>query len=237
MKKNEPKENQLLNLLFNIAIPVIILIKFSKEDYLGPVAGLIIALLFPLVYGAYDFIKRRSYNFYSAVGLISILLTGGIGLLKLDAKWLAIKEAGVPLILGIIVLLSLKSPFPFVKKMLFAVIDEEIVNAALQKKHNQAKFQHKLISATYWIVAVFCVSAALNYILAKIIVVSPSGTEEFNAEIGRMTALSFPVIALPVTIMMIVVIIFLLRDLIKLTGLSEEELVKQKEDGVNTKKK
>ncbi len=35
------------------------------------------------------------------LGLISVLLTGGIGLLELDPQWLAIKEAAIPGIIGI----------------------------------------------------------------------------------------------------------------------------------------
>ena len=227
MKKNAQKENQLLSLLFNIIIPVIILTKFSKDAYLGPVAGLIIALLFPLVYGLFDFIKRRNFNFFSVVGLISILLTGGIGLLKLDNQWLAVKEAGVPLILGVLVLLSLKSPFPVIKKLLFTAIDEDRVNAALHKNDKQEIFTKKITSATYWLAAVFCLSAGLNYALAKIIVTGSPGSVEFTAQLGRMTALSFPVIALPVTIMMMIVIYSLLLNVMKLTGLSDADLLKE----------
>ena len=36
----------------------------------------------------------------------------------------------------------------------------------------------------------FFLSAVLNYSLAKILVKSQPGTEAFNAELGRMTALS-----------------------------------------------
>ena len=67
----------------NIVIPVIILVRFSGEDQLGPVNGLLVALAFPVGYGLYDFIVRRGFNPYSMLGFASVLLTGGIGLLKL----------------------------------------------------------------------------------------------------------------------------------------------------------
>ena len=37
----KPGESQLLSLVINIAIPAIILMKFSGENHLGPVAGLL----------------------------------------------------------------------------------------------------------------------------------------------------------------------------------------------------
>ena len=68
---------------------------------MGPVYGLLVALAFPVGYGIYDFVVRRGFNFYSALGFVSILLTGGIGLLKLPVEWLAIKEAAVPFVIGV----------------------------------------------------------------------------------------------------------------------------------------
>jgi hypothetical protein len=35
------------------------------------------------------------------LGFVSVLLTGGIGLLQLDPKWIAVKEAAVPAVIGL----------------------------------------------------------------------------------------------------------------------------------------
>lgn len=53
--------------------------------------ALVAALLFPVVYGGMDLIRNKKFNFISALGFISVLLTGGIGLLELDTRWLALK--------------------------------------------------------------------------------------------------------------------------------------------------
>ena len=79
-----PKENLLLNLACNVAAPAIILSKFSER--LGAKNALIIALACPLAYGLYDLVKRRNFNFLSALGFTSTLATGGLGLLKLEAN-------------------------------------------------------------------------------------------------------------------------------------------------------
>ena len=46
---------------------------------------------------------------------------------------------------------------------------------------------------------VFFLSSLLNYLLAVIILTAEPGTVAFNEQLGKMTALSFPVIALPAT--------------------------------------
>ena len=61
MKDN--KDNLFLNLLFNIVVPSLILMKLSDSKYLGPVKGLILALSFPLIFGIYSLIKNRKVIF------------------------------------------------------------------------------------------------------------------------------------------------------------------------------
>src|SRR5947209_8055591 len=51
--KHQKPENILLNLLFTLGIPTLILSKFSGDRTLGPVAGLLVALAFPIAYGIY----------------------------------------------------------------------------------------------------------------------------------------------------------------------------------------
>jgi hypothetical protein len=213
------RENPFLSLSLNILIPVIVLMKFSGEDRLGPVVGLVVALAFPITYGLYDFGRRRNYNVVSALGFISILMTGGIGLLKLDPRWIAVKEAGIPLLMGLAVVGSLKTRFPLVKMLFSKIIDAETVHEALVRKGTLADYQRRLVRATYIIASSFLLSAALNYALARIIVVSQPGTTAFNEELGKMTALSFPIIAVPSITLLAVAILFLASGIRKQTGL------------------
>ena len=64
-----------------------------------------------------------------------------------------------------------------------------------------------------------------NYLLAKAIVRSESGSQAFNEELGRMTLLSYPVIAIPSMLMMMGIFWFLWRTVNRLTGLSLEEVM------------
>ena len=65
----------------------------------------------------------------------------------------------------------------------------------------------------------------MNYVLAKWIVTSESGTTAFNEELGKMTLLSYPMIAIPSTIMMLGIFYFLWRSINKLTGLTLEDIL------------
>ncbi len=223
----EKRENPLLSLGLNIVIPVIILMRFSGDDRLGPVFGLLVALAFPVTYGLYDFARRRSFNFISGLGFISILLTGGIGLLKLDVQWLAIKEAGIPLILAVAVVVSMRTRFPLVRTLFSKIIDVDRVEAALVERDGMARYERRVVRASYVVAASFLLSAVLNYVLARLIVVSPAGTEAFNSELGKMTALSFPVITVPSVTVLGIAIYYLVSGIVQQTGLDMKDIFRQ----------
>ncbi|MEP1583154.1 MAG: VC0807 family protein, partial [Marinobacter sp.] len=82
-----------VDLLVSIIIPSVILMKLSGDEYLGSVMALVIGLAFPLGWGLFELVRYRKYNFIAVLGIVSVGLTGGIGLMELDAGWLAIKEA------------------------------------------------------------------------------------------------------------------------------------------------
>ena len=221
------KESFLANLLMNIVIPTLILTKLSGEEYLGATWGLIFALAFPVGYGLRDFIVNKKINVFSALGVVSVLLTGGLSLLHLDPKYFAIKEAAIPGILGVATLISIKTRYPLVKTFIYndKVLKIHKVNEALEHYGTQKPFERTLNNASLLIAGSFFLSSALNYILAKVILVSQTGTAEFNAELGKMTALSYPVIALPMMIIMMGTLFYVFRSIRLLTHLTLEEVI------------
>jgi hypothetical protein len=224
----EPRESALLSLGVNIAIPAVILMKLSGEETLGPVGGLLLALAFPLGYGMWDFHRRREWNFISVLGFVSILLTGGIGLLQLDPKWIAVKEAAVPGVIGLAVLFSLYTRYPIVRTFLYndKIIRVADVDAALAERGNHPAFERTLVHASWMLAASFFLSSLLNFVLAKLIVRSPAGTTAFNEELGRMTALSYPVIVIPSMAIMIIAMWYLFSRIRGLTGMDLEQILK-----------
>ncbi len=221
------RENPLLNLGFNILIPILLLTKGSDWFGFTAATNLIVSLAFPISYGLFDFVVRRKFNFISVLGFVSILLTGGIGLLQLPSGWIALKEAAIPLLLGIAVVLSLKTRYPLVRTFLMNpdMVDTRKIESALRERDNEAAFQALLQSSTWWVAASFLLSAVLNFVLAKVIVTSPSGTEAFNAELGRMQGLSYIVIFVPCMIVLVAAMFRLFNGIKSLTGLEWEEFL------------
>jgi hypothetical protein len=221
------KENLLVNLAFNIIIPTLILIKLSGDDYLGTKLAIVIALSFPLIYGLKDFITQRKFNFFSILGIVSILLTGGISLLELDPAYIAIKEAAVPAVLGIATVISLRTPYPLVKTFLYndTILQTERIAEALDKNNNNQPFEKCLVNASWLVAGSFFLSAILNYVLATVLITSQPGTVEFNEQLGKMTALSFPVIAIPAMLVLMGALFYLFRGITKLTGLTLEDVI------------
>ncbi len=221
------KSSPLTDVLLSIVIPSIILMKLSGDDALGAQLALIVALAFPITLGAYEIIRYRMTNYIAVLGFISVLLTGGIGLLKLDAQWLAVKEASIPALLGIAVLVSVQLRKPLIRVLLYnrKIFDTDKINAILNERGHLETFDKLLFKSTYWLSLTFFFSAVMNYLLASWIVTSPSGSTAFNEELGRLTLLSYPIIAIPSMLMMLLIVYFLWRRTHKLTGLNLEEML------------
>jgi len=221
------KNNPLLEILFNILIPSLILMKFSGPEYLGTLFGLIVALAFPVCYAIYDFIKVGSLNFISLLGFLSTLLTGGIALFELDVEWLAIKEAAIPAMIGITVLLSGFFGKPLLAKLLLNsfIFNLNLIYDTLEKRSKTEQFKQKISQANFVLAMTFVFSSTMNYLLAKWIVTSPAGTVEFNEQLGEMTLLSYPVIAIPSTIMLFGILFYVIKVTSKLTGIKFEDMM------------
>lgn len=221
------KPRPLIDLLVSIVLPSVILMRFSGDEHLGAVGALVLALAFPISLGLYELIRYRVKNFIALLGLISVLLTGGIGLLQLDTGWLAIKEAAIPAILGIVVIGSAQIGKPLIKVLLYnpMVMDTEKISRILRERGHEETFLGSLTRATYLLGGTFFFSAVMNYLLATWIVTSPTGSAAFNEELGRMTLLSYPVIAIPSMLMMLTIFYLLWRRIHALTGLKLEDLL------------
>lgn len=231
-EQKQKKENPIWNLAFNIVIPMLVLNKLSKPEELGALYALLLALAFPLGYGLFDFIKRKKTNFISILGFVGVLLSGIIGVFNFPTEWIAYKEASIPFIIGVAVLVTIRTPFPLVKKLLYNpdVMDVEKIEGILHENNAKDKFEKTLVRSSYYLSASFFLSAVLNFVLAKIIMKSPSGTPEFNEELGSMLGWSWVVIALPSMIVFAFVLWDMFNSLKKITGLKIEDMFNIEDD-------
>lgn len=217
------------NLVFNIVIPVVIMSYGSSEDYLGPAWSVVVALAFPLSYGLWDLKQSGKVNVFSVLGIVSVLLTGGISLLKLPAEYMAIKEAAIPGVIGIAVLITQYSNKPLVKLLILndQLINWPKLNLALESHGKEKEFGRVIAVSSYVVAGSFFLSSTLNYILAKVILVSEPGSTAYTEELGKMTALSYPIIVIPSTILLVGALWFVFTRIQKLTGQEIDEFINQ----------
>ena len=232
------KENPFLNLGFNIVLPVFIL---NKGAQFIPIENpavfiLLLALAFPLLYGLKDFIQAGKINWISVIGLASILLTGGLALLKLEGIYFALKEAGIPLLLAFVFVgsLFLKKPLAYVLIFKSSLFNTELIRSRLQAGGYEKKFKSLMISSTWLLAFSFVLSAVLNFVIALRVFkdIDPQLAESakellINKQVADMTWMGYVFIALPLTIVTGALFWWILKQLKLLTGLSLEELVPQ----------
>lgn len=223
-----PPENLWLNLLCNVLLPGVVLSTLSKPSLLGPLWAMLAGLSIPLGYGIYDLVRRRKANALSIVGIVSILISGSFGLMKVGGFGFAIKEASIPFVLGAAILVSLKTRRPLVRMFLYndQIMDIATVQARLETRQAVPAFERLMASSTWLLAGSMFLSAGLNFLLARIVLKSEPGTPEFTQELGRLNFLSWPVIMLPALGIMVFALWRLLKQLSRLTGLETDAILR-----------
>ncbi len=216
-----------LSMIVCVVVPSLILAKGGQYSSLDPRTILFVALAFPLSAGLYEYIRFKKKDFISVFGIASTLLSGGFSLMELSPRWFAIKEAAIPGLIGIFVIATANRPKPLVHLMIYneKVIDIPRVDAALRERQMMTEFGVLMRSTTLILATSFFISAVLNFALATVILKSAPGSPAFNEELGRMTALSWPVIVVPSMAVMMFALWRLISGLRHLTGLTLEEII------------
>jgi hypothetical protein len=88
------------------------------------------------------------------------------------------------------------------------------VQAALVENGAENRCQRFIARATGLLV-----SATLNFALGRIVVTGPGGTDDFYEELGRLTALSVPVVTLRMMVMMSTTVWYIVCGVTSITGL------------------
>ncbi len=212
-------------LVVTIVIPALILMEFS-DSALGPLGTLALALAWPLAWGGYQYYRSGQGDWLAVIGGAGVLLTGGIGLLQLEAKWLAVKEAAVPLVIAMFIIALANTKYSLVETMARQVIDMDRVRTRLTSNAAINGYRQTMKTVTYLVAASFLLSAVLNFVLTSLLVKSPAGTATFNHELARLTLISYPIIVLPSMAVLIGAITYLVNQTKKQTGLVLEDILK-----------
>jgi hypothetical protein len=250
----KPKDHPLANILINVILPVLVLSYLSKDPaiqqqlgkearpwHIGPLYAMIIALALPIGYGIWSFIKTRKFNLFSAIGLVSVLLTGGLtlylwnrdGSVKEHAGLLfGLKEGSIPLMLGIAVIASARSATPLLNVFLYndSIFDIPKIEKEISQTGRTGEYRSLLNHATKLFALSFFVSSLMNVALALWFFrgfnhVAPDALEVYNTIIGRLTFWGFVVIGVPILAFLFFTLKYLLKGLRQLTGLADENLM------------
>jgi len=249
-----PQEHPLANILVNVLVPVLILSYLSKDPviqaklgkaahlwHLGPPKAMALALLLPLGYGVWHYLKTRKGNLFSALGLVSVLLSGGLtlylwnlnGTVKPNAGFLfGVKEALIPLMLGIAILMSQRTGSPLIRVFLYndSIFDIPKIESRVDEISARGAYAQLLYHATQLFAASFFLSALMNLCLAQWFfqgfdAAAIDALEKYNAIIAKVVGWAFAVIGVPIVICLYVTLRRLLSGLGALTGLSEDEMM------------
>lgn len=253
-EKKASQENPLVNILINVLIPVLALSYLSKDPviqemlgkevkawHIGPLKALFVALAFPICYGVWFFIKTRKMNFFSGLGLFSVLLTGGLtlflwnkdGTVKEHAAVLfGLKEASIPFVLGVAIIASHWSKTPLLRAFLYSdsIFDVKKIESKVAEFGKQTDYARVLLNATVLFSFSFFVSTLLNFGLAMYFLgdldhTAADAMSIYNEKVAKITGWGFVVIGVPIMVFLFFTLKKLLSGLRGITGLSDEELM------------
>lgn len=228
-------QNSFSNILFSIIIPVLILNK-GKLLGLTPLQALVIALLFPLIYGAHSFYKNKKFDFISLLGLLNVLVSGTLAWMALGGIWFAIKEAFFPLLIGVFVYFSSFGKEPFFKTIFLnpSVLNIPLIDSKLDSIEKKAAFERLMSRATQFLSLSFLLSSVLNFVTSMVIfkplaesLSMDERREILNQQLGQMTLYSMLVIVIPSMICIGLIIYYAFKKISNLTGLKVDEFVAQ----------
>jgi hypothetical protein len=216
----------LANIFCNVVIPAVLLIKGQLWFHMVPWVVLAVSLAFPVLYFIYDRLHRGRHNVVSIICFVSVLITGGVGLFKLPAEWIVIKEIAVPGLFALAIVVSAWTRYPLVKAFLLNpdFFDVERIEKAIKERGAEKAFERTMRLGTLLLSVSFFFSAVVNGLLARWIIKSPSGTEAFNVELGKLHMISYPCVALPATVIGMFALWQVVKGIREQTGLTLEDI-------------
>lgn len=201
----------------------------------GPVTTLIIALIFPLGFGLFEYFYHHKKSMISILGILNVLIGGGFTLLKLEGYWFAVKEAAFPSLIGLFVFLSPYFTKPFIESIFLnpEVMNFEAIDKAVTERNSQNPLKKLLKRSNDIFAFSFFFSGAVNYWLAvQIFKPFDSSFSEtvkgqlLNEQLAEMHSKGILFIALPSLVITMALLFYFLNQLEKLTGLNKDQLMK-----------
>lgn len=181
-----------VNILVNIAIPVVVLLTMSSPDRMGPIPALLLAIGIPAVWGIIGLARKRKPDTSAILGVVSVLATGVIGVFELNTQLFAVKEAAIPLGFAAFLLASNTTSYPISTLLADMVQRRETVRSAVERLDRQKAYHRHLVRVGSIWAAIMALSGVLKFALATWLVQAPAGTEAFNHDLARYELWQLP---------------------------------------------
>lgn len=256
---NVQSQSALTSFVVNIILPVMILSYMSEGSLslsvrpanrdlwdLGPLWSMVLALILPFGYGFYALIKQKKFELMSAVGLVSVILTGTVTCFVVQTNgngiqnstpWLfGLKEAFIPLSLSMAILLSHRTATPLLRTFIYTpeIFNIPKIEGAIVSNNEQINYSNLLWYSTLTLTSALILSSIGNFFLSlhylDPILLKPVNTQhlEYNHAVGKITWWGFLIIGVPMMGALLYIIIRLVRQLKKLTGLTQDDIMVRK---------
>ena len=220
--------NPIAELVLTVVLPSLVLDYLSDPVRLGPFWALVVSLVFPLAFGGWCWWKKMGWNALSILGLVTVLLSGGLGLLKLDAFWFATKESAMPVMLGLAFPVSHRWGRPLINSLIMQahLLNMQSLGKALLDGARRTAFDAALLKASWGMGFGMIGSAVANFFLALHLLGGKApGSEAFVKGIGTLNWASVLVIGVPLMGVMMIVFHWLVREIQQITGLEKADLM------------
>ncbi|MFI3243494.1 MAG: VC0807 family protein [Akkermansia sp.] len=240
-------QRSLLNIVMSVLAPVLILSKCSESGdsfwQMGTTPALVVALALPIGYGIYNFWETRKYDALNLLGLLGVLFTAVVTVYATTGEgeqirpntpwWFAAKEAFIPLLMAVAVMLTAKSKGALLRVFLYsdAIFDVVRIEKKSAELNRTGEYEKCLWNASLMTASSLIFSSAMNFGLALYFLLPVLGLPAadqalaYNYAIKDLTWAGFIVISFPLLLTLFGVLMYLIKTLQRITGLTRDELL------------
>lgn len=212
--------------IINIFIPVAILLGLSNDDRLGAIPALLLAIGIPAATGIYQLARERKVDASAILGVVSVLLTGVIGVFELSTRLFALKEAAIPIGFAVVLIGSNFTRYPISTLLADMVQRRDRVQAHLTTPEVKAEYHAHLQAIGRVWAGIMILSGVLKFILASLVVTSPAGTEAFNHDLAFYELVQLPTTFTLTGVLILSLIWYVVTGTSRITGLTPGEILR-----------
>lgn len=213
-----------IDLIALLALPWGILSLASGDDMLGPRWAPAVAMIPPLLHAVWRRFAKGKASPLTGLVVASLLVNALLGFVTLDARWFAVKEAGVPLAMGAVTAITTLRGPGLVAAMLDELLDPSRFAAAMSGRPQDA-LDARTRRSTLAFAGVFVANGVVSAAVATWLVTATSGTTAFAEQLGSYTSWSFLLVNLPTMVATVGVLKGVLTAVETVTGRPIDELL------------